>query len=221
MEPRSWIIVTRLRTKWHGSISGRGKDFCLVHCVQTGCEPYGACYWMSTGGALSGGGEVARAHRSPLTYISNAESQNVWNYWGLLPEFRGTWRQAPPSTHFQLNWPNYQTFVTVTWNLGRLIAQAVSRRLPTAVARVPARVGDMGFVMDKVVLGQVFSEHFGFSCQFSFHRLLHTHHLSSRTGTIGQFVADVPSGFSLTPPQETKRKTWNFEILRRKPWLVS
>jgi hypothetical protein len=30
----------------------------------------------------------------------------------------------------------------------------------------------------------------------------HHHHLSSRAGTIGQTVADVPSGLSLTPPQE-------------------
>jgi hypothetical protein len=30
------------------------------------------------------------------------------------------------------------------------------------------------FVIDKVALGQVFSEYFSFPCQFSFHRLLHT-----------------------------------------------
>jgi hypothetical protein len=46
-----------------------------------------------------------------------------------------------------------------------------------------------------------------FSCQFSFHRLLHIHHhLSSEGGTIGQLVADISSGLSLTPPQETKKK---------------
>jgi hypothetical protein len=61
--------------------------------------------------------------------------------------------------------------------------------------------------VDKVALGQVFSEYFGFPCQFSFHRLLHTHHhLSSGAGTIGQQVADVPSGLSLTPRRETKKK---------------
>jgi hypothetical protein len=31
----------------------------------------------------------------------------------------------------------------------------------------------MGFVVGKVALGQVFSEYFGFSCQSSFHQLLH------------------------------------------------
>jgi hypothetical protein len=36
------------------------------------------------------------------------------------------------------------------------------------------------------------------------------HHLSSGAGTLGQLVADVPSGLSLTPPQETKKK--NIEV---------
>jgi hypothetical protein len=53
--------------------------------------------------------------------------------------------------------------------------------------------------MDKVALEQVFSDYFGFPCQFSFLRLLHTHRLSSGGGTIGQLVADVPSGLSLIP----------------------
>jgi hypothetical protein len=64
----------------------------------------------------------------------------------------------------------------------------------------------MGFVVDKVALGQVFSEYVGFPCKFLFHRLLHIHHhLSSGAGTIGQLVADVPSGLSLTPHQEIKK----------------
>jgi hypothetical protein len=40
--------------------------------------------------------------------------------------------------------------------------------------------------VDKVALGQVFTEYFGFPCQFSFHRLLHNHHLSPGAGTGGQ-----------------------------------
>jgi hypothetical protein len=65
----------------------------------------------------------------------------------------------------------------------------------------------VGFVVDKVALGQVFSEYFGFPCQSSFHQLLHNH-LPSGAGTIGQILADVPSGLtiSLTPAQETKNK---------------
>jgi hypothetical protein len=41
--------------------------------------------------------------------------------------------------------------------------------------------GYMEFVVDRMPMGQVFSEYFSFPCQFSFHRLLHTHnHLSSK-----------------------------------------
>jgi hypothetical protein len=32
-------------------------------------------------------------------------------------------------------------------------------------------------MVDKVALGQFFSEYYGFLCQFSFHRLHHIHHL--------------------------------------------
>jgi hypothetical protein len=56
--------------------------------------------------------------------------------------------------------------------------------------------------VDKVELGQVFSEYFGFP-SLSFHRLTHDH-LSSGVGTIDRTMADVPSGLSLTPPHEIK-----------------
>jgi hypothetical protein len=71
----------------------------------------------------------------------------------------------------------------------------------------------VGFVVDKVALGQVFSEHFGFPCQFSFYRLLHAHHLPSGAGTIGQLVADVPGGLSVTAhPKKLKKKKKNLWI---------
>jgi hypothetical protein len=45
----------------------------------------------------------------------------------------------------------------------------------------------MGFMVEKVAPGQVFSDYFGFPCQTSLHHLLHNHHhLSSGAGTIGQ-----------------------------------
>jgi hypothetical protein len=51
----------------------------------------------------------------------------------------------------------------------------------------------VGFVVDKVVLGQVFSEYFGFPCQSSFHQYFHNHHhLSSGAGTIGQYWPQYP-----------------------------
>jgi hypothetical protein len=60
--------------------------------------------------------------------------------------------------------------------MGRAIAKAVSLWLPTAAARVRARVWQVGFVVDQVASGQVLSEYFGFHCQNrSFHQLLHHH----------------------------------------------
>jgi hypothetical protein len=62
----------------------------------------------------------------------------------------------------------------------------------------------MGFIVDKVPLGQVFSEYFVFPRQFSFPLVLHTHHhLSSGAGTIGQRMAEMPS---VTSAQKTKKK---------------
>jgi hypothetical protein len=69
---------------------------------------------------------------------------------------------------------------------GRAIAQAVSRWLSTAAARVRSWSGQVGFVVDKVALGQVFSEYFGFPCQSSVHQLLHNHPHLSGAGTVGQ-----------------------------------
>jgi hypothetical protein len=51
---------------------------------------------------------------------------------------------------------------------GRAIAQAASRWLPTAAARVRARVWQVGFVVGEVASGQVFSEYFGFPCEKPF-----------------------------------------------------
>jgi hypothetical protein len=64
-------------------------------------------------------------------------------------------------------------------------------------------------------MGKIFSEHFGFPCQFSFQRLLHTYHLSPGAGTISQLVADVPSGLSRTPPKIKMLKKQPAALYRR------
>jgi hypothetical protein len=70
----------------------------------------------------------------------------------------------------------------------------------------------VGFVVDKVALGQVFSEYFGFPCQSSFHQLLHNHpHLSSGVCTIGQKWLQY-KGLSPTPPIIIIKKTQTFTI---------
>jgi hypothetical protein len=74
----------------------------------------------------------------------------------------------------------------------------------------------VGFVVDKVALGQVFSKYFGFLCQSSFHQLLHNHHhLSSGAGTIGQqwpmYQVD-----SVSPhPEKLKKKKLIGQICRK------
>jgi hypothetical protein len=55
------------------------------------------------------------------------------------------------------------------YTLGHAIAEVVRHWLPTTAAQVRARVWQVGFVVDKVVSGQVFSEYFGFPCQKPFH----------------------------------------------------
>jgi hypothetical protein len=70
-----------------------------------------------------------------------------------------------------------------------------------------------------VVLEQVISEYFGFLCQFSFHRLLNTHYLSSGAGTLDQLVADVPRGLSLTPRQEIINKKFWEELIAYFPLI--
>jgi hypothetical protein len=71
------------------------------------------------------------------------------------------------------------------------------------VARVRSQVKYVGSVVDKVELVQVFFEYFGLPCQFLVHQILHTR---LRTGTLGQLVANTPSGLSIMPPHKIKKK---------------
>jgi hypothetical protein len=104
-------------------------------------------------------------------------------------------KQHSQSSELQESWTTvqYNRYVTEMFNcmkiirtsmytVGRAIAQAVSRWLPTTEARVRSRVLQVGFVVDKVASEQVFSEYFGFRCQNrSFHQLLHHHNHSGQT----------------------------------------
>jgi hypothetical protein len=62
----------------------------------------------------------------------------------------------------------------------------------------------VGFVVDKVALGQVFSEYFGFPCQFSFHQYS-TITLIYHLGLYNRpEVAVVPGDVSPTPLMKKK-----------------
>jgi hypothetical protein len=67
----------------------------------------------------------------------------------------------------------------------------------------------VGFVVDKVALGQVFSEYFGIPCQSSFHRLIHNHHRSSGAGTIGQLWPSYQVDSVSPHPEKLKKKVTN------------
>jgi hypothetical protein len=72
-------------------------------------------------------------------------------------------------------------------------------------------------MVDKVELRQVFSEYFGFPCQYSFHQFLHNHlHLSSGASTVGQWadaigqlVADIPSGLKSHPTPRGRKGAYD------------
>jgi hypothetical protein len=72
----------------------------------------------------------------------------------------------------------------------------------------------VGFVVERVALGQVFSEYFGFPCQFAFYQLLRNHHITSGAGTIGQTVAGVPSGLSHSIRKIKKKNFYKKKILQ-------
>jgi hypothetical protein len=74
----------------------------------------------------------------------------------------------------------------------------------------------------KSVTGAIFSEHLGFPCKFSFHRLFYTRLLSG-AGTVRILVAGVPSGLSHTRPPQIKKKLFeraNCVLLTSTTFLV-
>jgi hypothetical protein len=98
----------------------------------------------------------------------------------------------------------YSIFSVYNIMLQKGRAQAVSRRgFPPRRLGFDRGLGYVGFIVNKMVLGQVFSKYYGLPCQFSSHQMLHTH-LSSGAGIKGQVVADVQSGITLTPSPQNK-----------------
>jgi hypothetical protein len=71
------------------------------------------------------------------------------------------------------------------WNLGRVVAQAVSCRLLTETNQVRDRIRSCGICGGRNGTEEVSSECFGFPCQSS-HQLRHTHHASSGAHITGQ-----------------------------------
>jgi hypothetical protein len=98
--------------------------------------------------------------------------------------------------------------VTHALSQGRAVAQAVSCRLPTAAAWVRAQVKSCGIYGEQSGTGASFFRVLRFSLPILIPPTPpHSSSSSIRgAGTIGQTVAAVPSGLSVTPPKKTKKK---------------
>jgi arylamine N-acetyltransferase len=83
--------------------------------------------------------------------------------------------------------------------MGRAIAQAVSRRLPTAAARTRAQVRSCR-------IGAGFLQVLWFPLPILIPPTAHTHDLLSGAAKIGHLVADLPRGLSLTAPPRNLKK---------------
>jgi hypothetical protein len=96
--------------------------------------------------------------------------------------------------------------VETVWR--RLVAGFPLRRPEFA-----AGSGQVEFVVDKVALGQVFFQYFGFPCQSSFHQMLHPHSNTGYVRTIGQKWPTCRVGpvWTQTPLCEFKKSftAWN------------
>jgi hypothetical protein len=107
--------------------------------------------------------------------------------------------------------------------MGRAIAQAVSRWLPTAAVRVRARVWQVGFVVDEVASGQVFSEYFDSPAQKSF--IPPTSPSSQSTGADTQRPCEElitrPRSSADCPKSSNRNETESFmEAAKAQNWTV-
>jgi hypothetical protein len=80
---------------------------------------------------------------------------------------------------------------------------------PQWLPRFDPRLGDLGYVVDKVVLEQVPFEYFGFPGQLSCHRLPHINRSLLAAGTTDQMMAELPGECGLTEPSEIIKRTFS------------
>jgi hypothetical protein len=75
----------------------------------------------------------------------------------------------------------------------------------------------VGFVVDKVALGQVFSEYFGFPCQSPFHQFLHK---SPSPIIRGWYNRPVVAAVPKVPPHTLKKKETKKQGNMSMPYLT-
>jgi hypothetical protein len=92
--------------------------------------------------------------------------------------------------------------ITLTYRIGRAIAQAVSRRLLTAETRFAPRSVHVGFVVEKVALGKIFLPVFRFFPVSIIPPLLHIYSCIIWGLDKGPIRGQVPQRHNLNPSQQ-------------------
>jgi hypothetical protein len=136
---------------------------------------------------------------APGRHTNPEPAEHTTRWLTLYQEIR--WRYCSEQGH-KLQRAHYCTFVVPRSRNGGAIAQAVSRRLPTSAARFRSQVKSCGICGGQIGVGTGFPRVLRFPLTIP-PTAPQSSSISSRAGTIRQLVADVPSGLSLTPPQET------------------
>jgi hypothetical protein len=135
----------------------------------------------------------------PSTSDQFCESEiNIFHsfvFWVAFAIYSSTvWERVGIGLHLSRKYLHY-----LGYEKGRAIAQAVSRWLPTAAARVRSRVWSSGICDGQSGAGAGFLRVLRFPLSILFHKFLHNDpHLSSGAGTIGQKWPQY-KGISSTP----------------------
>jgi hypothetical protein len=160
--------------------------------------------WTTDGWLCSDMGRSGSNLLSEYWFRRNRRNRGIPQSWHLLPEIRNTYLLNANNSYLKMTrGPRHSSS-------GKSLASHHG-----GPGTIPGS-GQVGFVVDKVALGQVFSEYFSFPYQSSFHKLLHNHpHLSSGAGTISQKWPQC-KGLSPTPlaiKKLLKDDAWNGVII--------
>jgi len=108
-------LVIKLRPERSGFESRRGRDFFLLHRVQTGSGAYTASYPMDTGGLSMGVKRPGRESNSSPQ--SSAKCKNAWSYTSTFPYVFMTWCLVKHRNSFIFTFFSGVNFATIQFYL--------------------------------------------------------------------------------------------------------